>query len=81
MEIREATEQEVQILMQNITWLRKKYGYSKKMMAGILGIGLWSLNKIERGELPPKLSVELLITVWRRFGIYPSVMLTRRLGE
>ena len=48
MEIREATEQEVQILMQNITWLRKKYGYSKKMMAGILGIGLWSLNKIER---------------------------------
>ena len=44
---------EIEYFCHNIAFLRKSHGLSKKEMAKILGIGIWSLNKIERGELPP----------------------------
>ena len=63
-------------LTHNLAWLRKKYGYSKKTMAKHLGIGVGSLNKLERGEMPRRLSVEIFYAVYDHFGIRPSVLLT-----
>ena len=48
-------------LSHNIIWLRKHHGYSKRKMAELLGIGLWSLNRLERFEIPPKLTVDIII--------------------
>ena len=65
----------------NIRWLRKKYGLSKKKMAELLGIGLWSLNRLERGEIPPRMTIDILFAVQKHFGISPSAQLEKRLGE
>ena len=67
----EETTREVQIFMQNVTWIRKKNGLSKKEMAEILGISVFSLNKIENGILPPKASVEIIFRIYDRFGVNP----------
>ena len=65
----------------NITLLRKYHGFSKRKMAKKLGIGLWSLNKIENGELPPRLSSNVLFAVYESFGILPSQMFDLLLEE
>lgn len=68
-------------LSHNILWLRRHYGISRKRMAALLGIGLWSLKKIEKGKLPPRLTIEILFTLYEQFGISPSVLLSRRLED
>jgi len=68
-----------EILFYNITWLRKHHGLSKKRMAKMLGIGLWSLNKIEKGELPPKLGIDIVFAVQKHFGIHPTTQLSQYL--
>ena len=60
------------ILLHNIVWLRKHYGISKKRMAKMLGIGLWSINKIELGEIPPRLDVRIIFAISRQFSIPPA---------
>ena len=65
----------------NVTWLRKSHGLSRKEMAKLLGIGLWSLNRMERGEMPPNLGVGVLELIYRHFEIFPSALLKCRLGE
>ena len=57
------------IFLHNIAWLRKHYGISKRRMAELLGIGLWSLNKIEKGEIPPRLDAHIIFAVSKHFGI------------
>lgn len=42
--------------LHNIAWLRQHYGFSKRKMAKILHIGIPSLNKIESGKCPERLS-------------------------
>ena len=69
------------IFFYNIVWLRKHYGLSKKEMAHKLHIGLWTLNKIERGELPPRLSCDVVFSAHRNFGIRCSDLFSRRLGS
>ena len=71
-------EKELQNLLHNLCWLRKHFGYFKKEMAEILGISVWSFNKIERGEMPPKLRINVLFTVYRHFGITPDSLLSHR---
>ncbi len=63
------------IFVHNITWLRKHYGIFQKRMAVLLGIGIASLKAIENGQIPPRLSVEIF------FHIHPVVQLPQRLGE
>lgn len=65
----------------NVSYLRKHYGLSKKKMAELLDIGVGSLNKIEMGELPPRLSVEILFNIYNNFGVHPKDILGRQLGE
>ena len=36
----------------NIAWLRRRYKLSRRDMAKILGVGVLSVKKIEKGKLP-----------------------------
>lgn len=69
----------INTFLNNISWLRKHCGLSKKEMAKRLQIGIWTLNKIERGELPPRLSCDIVFSVYKNFGIRFSDLLSRRL--
>lgn len=44
----------LQTFAHNVAWLRNHYGLSKSEMARIMGIGVSSLNRIEKGEIPAK---------------------------
>ena len=68
-----------EIILSNFVWLRKKYGLSRKDMAAILRIGIGSWNKIERGILPPRMSVDVLDRMEETFGIPVAIFLSRRL--
>ena len=70
----------IDIFLHNITWLRKHYGLSKKEMAKKLKISVWMLNKIERGELPPNLKIDVLFDIYKEFGVFMSDVLSVRLG-
>ncbi|MBP3478666.1 MAG: helix-turn-helix transcriptional regulator [Oscillospiraceae bacterium] len=72
---------EFAILFRNITWLRKHYGFSKRKMAKLLGIGVWSLNKIEKGELPPRLGINIVFAVQEHFNVHPTVQLSQLLEQ
>lgn len=76
MELRK-TKEELNVFMQNITLLRKKHNISKVEMAKLLEIGIGSLNKLEKGEMPPRLSVSILFAINRHFGIPPYSMFCR----
>lgn len=65
----------------NVAWLRRQHGLSKKKMAQLLGIGIGSLNKIEKGELPPRISLENLTKIQEHFGIALTDLFGKRLGE
>ena len=67
----EKLRQERQILCQNILLLRKIHGLTKKRMSHILGISVCSLNKIELGKLPPRLSVSVVFRIYEYFGFSP----------
>jgi len=74
------TEEQIKNFTCNVAWLRKTFGYSKKRMAQIMRISAWSLNKLEQGEIPSRLSVEVLIAIDEHFGVKPSTQLLKRLG-
>ncbi len=59
----------------NVKIIREQNHLSKKEMAKILGIGLKSLSSIENGKIPPRLKAEVLIKIYRYFGILPSEMM------
>ncbi|MBE6904223.1 MAG: helix-turn-helix transcriptional regulator [Ruminococcaceae bacterium] len=63
---------EINNFINNIVYLRKKNGFSKKEMANILNISIYALNKIERGELPKKLSVKIVFNLQKHFKISPE---------
>ena len=69
----------IDFFLQNIAWLRKHHGLSKREMAQRLSISVGTLNKIERGVLPPRLGCEILFAVYRCFGVSMSDILSRRL--
>ena len=74
------TMQEYEIFCRNVTWLRKRYGLSKKQMAKIMGIGIGGVTKLEQGSVPPRMRVDVIISIYRYFGIHPSVQFTNDLG-
>lgn len=72
-------EKQIQILCENIAFLRKENHLSKKEMATILNIGVQSLTKLENGELPPRLRVDVIFHIYDRFGIHPQMFMSQRL--
>lgn len=72
-------EKQIQILCENIAFLRKENHLSKKEMAAILNIGVQSLTKLENGELPPRLRVDIIFHIYDRFGILPQALVSQLL--
>ena len=69
-------EHEFKILCENVKKLRMKERLSQKEMASLLGIGIYSLKKLENGILPPRLTWRFLLSIHENFGIFPSDMMT-----
>ena len=67
--------EECQNFCKNLKRLREKYGLDEKEMAARLGVGVGVLQKIEQGVVPQTLSCEILVAVFREFGIPPSYQL------
>ena len=63
--------QQYKNLTLNIIKLRKENNLSKKEMAQILHISSYSLNKIEKGELPPSLNIDIVFYIEKHFNIPP----------
>ena len=70
---------DIENFLYNIAWLRKNHGISKKNMAKILKISISTLNKIEEGILPPKLSANVVWRIYLKFGIRPDEQFRKRL--
>ena len=64
-------KQEQHILCRNILLLRKIHSLTKKKMSQILGISTSSLNKIEEGKLPSRISVSVILRIYEYFGVSP----------
>ena len=73
-------KEELNNLLYNIKWLRMQHRLSEKQMAEILGIGVGSLQKIEKGTLPPRLSVNIVFEVQNYFGIQPKDLFFAKFG-
>ena len=67
---------ELEMFCYNIKEIRRHYGIPKKKMAELLGIGVGSLNQIEQGVIPSRLTVEILFAVQKQFKITPDVLLS-----
>ena len=72
---------DIGIFLHNVTFLRKHHNLSKKKMAQLLHIGIGSLNKIESGVLPKRLSTEVLVHLANYFGYTSDDLLSRWLEE
>ena len=66
------TDKEIMNFCCNVKRLREDNNLTKKQMAEICGIGIVSLNKLEQGILPPRLSAYMIIGIYNNFGIMPS---------
>ncbi|MBE6536923.1 MAG: helix-turn-helix transcriptional regulator [Ruminococcaceae bacterium] len=62
-------EMQINSFCKNISALRARYRISKKEMAKILGIGIGSLNKLEKGIIPTRMSCTVLFRVGKFFDI------------
>ena len=58
----------------NIRYLRKSRGLTQQQMAQLLHISVGYVRRLERGEVPPRLTVEILQYVYISFGISPAVL-------
>lgn len=74
-------DSKIQNFLYNIAWLRKHHHLTKKKMAALLGIGIFSLIKIENGRLPKKLTIEAVEKIYFNFGIDPEEQFSRKFGE
>ena len=71
-----STNIKLEMLCKNVRNLRKHYHLSQKEMAGRLHIGIESLKKLERGEVPPRLGINVLLYIYRHFGVTPNKIVT-----
>ena len=67
---------EMKIFGKNIAYLRTKNNLSKTSMAKIMHVGMQTLNKIENGEIPKKMDIDVFDNVYKAFGIAPHEQLS-----
>ena len=70
-----------EIFTHNVAWLRRHHGLSKREMAKRLHISPKTLDKLEAGEVPQKLSAKILLHIWNSFGVSLEDQLRGRLDE
>lgn len=67
---------ESKIFCSNVCQLRKTAGFPQRKMAQLMGIGVYSLRKIEQGVLPPRASVDIFFRLRNAFHIsIPSLFI------
>ena len=71
----EQNEKQLKIFCDNVKYLRKSNGISAREMCRILKISTRSLNRLESGEIPPKMSVSVILRVADYFGQRPCRLL------
>ncbi len=71
----------MEIFINNIIWIREKYGLSKKAMSEIMHIGVQSLSRLEKGELPCRMCVGVLFYLEAHFGIPSDAWLRTRFDD
>ena len=74
-------DKDIEILTKNIKWIREKNDISKKKMSEILNIGIKSLNKLEEGILPPRMSAKVLFRLQEKFKIPVCDLLEKFLSD
>jgi len=72
--------QELDNFCHNVKLLRQQSHLTKRQMAQLLGISVDSLNKLECGQLPPRLSIRIVYNIYYFFGIYPAAQFNQRLS-
>ena len=50
-------------------------------MSNILGIGIYTLRKLEKGEFPPRMGIEVLFNIRDHFGVRPADMFKSHLNK
>ena len=75
------TDRELENLAYNVSLLRRQHGLSKTEMAKLLKIGAGTLGKLEDGEIPAALTVDIFFGLQKHFGIRPRDLLAQRLEE
>lgn len=70
-----------QIFVYNIVWLRKHYELSEEKMAEIMEISVDLLKQIELGQGADELSVEVIYKIYDFFGVFPNILMGKKLGE
>ena len=63
---------DIRIFCENIKAIRKNKMLSKRKMANLLGISVYSLNIIESGKLPRRLGIEIIYNINSSLGISPN---------
>lgn len=63
---------EIQTFCNNVRILRKSRKITRKEMCAALKIGMKTLNKIESGVLPPKLSCDVIYRLSVYFDVTPK---------
>ena len=71
----------INIFTENITYLRKANNLSLKQMAEILNTSTYSIRKIEKGILPPRLKVDVLFKIQNYFVISPEAIVSKKLNQ
>lgn len=66
------TDEQISVFCNNVKFLRKKHGLSKKEMAKRLHIGVRMLSKLESGIVSDRLGADILVWIHMEFGILPS---------
>lgn len=74
-------QEEMTVFCGNVKRLREGKGLTRKEMAARLGIGVGTLTRLEKGEIPPRLSVSVVCRICREFDIYPKELFMAVDGE
>lgn len=76
-----ADNRDLEIFCENFRWMRQHHGLTQKQMAQCLEISVGYVRRLERGELPPRLGVEIFLRIYRKFGISPSRQFSQQLSR
>ena len=66
------TNDDYLIFCRNIKYLRKKHGLTQSKMAEHLGVSVYCIRKLEKGIFPPRLTIDILYSIYEVFCISPS---------
>lgn len=69
---------DIRVFCENVKKIRENKKLSKRAMAELLGISVYSLNLLERGKVPHRLSIDIVYNINSSFGIGPNELFERK---